>query len=45
MERDKIAKPQRKQIFRLRWWGLGRKRKNKEAKEERNKEVPLYVLQ
>jgi hypothetical protein len=45
VEREKTAKPQRKQIFRFRWWGLGRRGKNKEVEEETNKEVPLYVLQ
>ena len=45
MERDKTAKPQRKEVFRFRWWGLGRRRKNKEMEEERNKEVLLCILQ
>jgi hypothetical protein len=40
VERDKTAKPQTIQIFKLRWWGLGRGRKNKKVEEERNKEEP-----
>ena len=45
MERDKTAKPQRKEIFSFSWWGLGRRRKNKEVEQERNKEVLLCILQ